>query len=51
MTGVYLPSFLWHQTILYVFENNTIYNFELEDNELRIYYEDNMKSILLELQD
>lgn len=47
MTGFPFSAF-WHYTILNVFYNNTSYNFELQDNELRIYYEEEMKSVLLE---
>ena len=40
----------WSSTITDIL-TSTNHNFEIEDSELRIYYEDNLKSILLELQD
>ncbi len=45
-TGMFFS--FWDQKMLIFFKDNTSYNFELQDNTLRIYYEDDMKSILLE---
>ena len=39
----------WSYTIFSIMNNTEYYNFEIEDNTLRIYYEDDVKSILLEI--